>query len=576
LEIEPRQAAVLRLAFERADATGEGDMRMSQWWNANPDMPADFKPISPHTMGYRLENPIAIGTLRWGANCTGVVNDTRVIESNPDGAELIPNYCPALISVELFERVGQLRRLRGEQIMSFRQGKDVDNDVSAKLIAPQTRGLTLKYLLTGLVRCASCNASLRPVPSGRRSKGGWRYTYYTCPRHYDGACTNSRHVPEDRLREAVIARLRARLFPLPDQVGQIPSWLPELLEMVRQEQQRLRADEPDRTAAETEELRQLEQQLAGWSMTLGNPQLPQSIRTDIEARYAQGKQHQQELLQSVATRKALQDHLDRTVDAKTVVAALHHLGEVLAGYNPTLGNLELSKHIDVITCYPDGRVEMRGTMLGLFDGAIELLGCREGRAETTPPTTCGYSPVVPRRRGRLRVPNLSAERQGLTGRADTSLDPERFAGLSPTFFWTESLQIEEISCWSEKHAAEVARMRKEGRTHAELAALFDVSVPTIRKALRIAAKTDEGLQRLPRKRPRSRWPEQHFQEVAELRQRGLSLRELCQHFDRSEPLIRTVLRLADENARSEGNQTDSDEGTLPPSPSSSYTWRGSV
>ena len=63
LEHEPRQAAALRLAFERAAATGEGDLRLTQWWNRSPDVLDDFKPVSPFTMGYRLENPIAVGTL---------------------------------------------------------------------------------------------------------------------------------------------------------------------------------------------------------------------------------------------------------------------------------------------------------------------------------------------------------------------------------------------------------------------------------------------------------------------------------------------------------------------------------
>ena len=32
-----------------------------------------------------------------------VVNDTRVIERNPDGAEIIPGFCPALVDAKLFE-----------------------------------------------------------------------------------------------------------------------------------------------------------------------------------------------------------------------------------------------------------------------------------------------------------------------------------------------------------------------------------------------------------------------------------------------------------------------------------------
>jgi DNA invertase Pin-like site-specific DNA recombinase len=551
LELEPRAAAAQRLAFARAGATGEGDVRLAKWWNASPEIPDDFKPVSFPTVGYRLANPIAIGTLRWGWNQTGVVNDTRVVEPNPDGAELIPNFCEPLVSVELYERVQKLRRARGEQVRKLRQAKGVDGNRPAKLIAPQARGLTLRYLLTGLVRCGRCNASLRPVPSGRRSKGGRRYVYYVCPRYSDGACPNSRYVPEEPLRQVVIARLRAKLFPLP---GQELAWLPQLLEMVRQEQQRYRAEEPDRAAADKEELRQLEQQLAGWSMTLADPQLPPSVRSDIVACYAERQRRQQQLLQSVAGRQAAQEHLDKALDAKAVIEALQRLDEILGGHNPTIGNLELGKHIEVITCDPDGRVEMRGTMLGLLDGATELLSRGGQRAEAARPNQDYYTAVLPRRRGPLRVPNLSVDSKGLTDGADTALNPERFAGLPQPFFWRESISWDEKQCWSEAHAGDVARERAKRKTHAQLADHFHVSVPTIRKALAIAAAADEWLGAPPKKMRRSRWPEQHFLEVAELRRQGLKLQDLCRHFRRSEPLIRAALRLADDNASREVDQ----------------------
>src|SRR5262249_33441648 len=218
-------AAALGLAFARAAETGEGDLRLSQWWNQSPEVPDEFKPISPHTMGYRLSNRIYVGELVWGANRTGVVNDTRVVEPNPDGAEVIPGFCQPLVSAELFERVQRLRQARSQLILRSR--KKGQEAAPAKLIAPQSRGLTLKYLLTGLLRCGCCGASMRPVPSGRRSKAGRRYVYYACPRYYDKACANGHHVPEEELRRAVISRLRSRLFPPPARAGQAPAWPPE-------------------------------------------------------------------------------------------------------------------------------------------------------------------------------------------------------------------------------------------------------------------------------------------------------------------------------------------------------------
>jgi DNA invertase Pin-like site-specific DNA recombinase/DNA-binding CsgD family transcriptional regulator len=545
LEPEPREAAALQLAFQRAAETGEGNLRLSRWWNESPDIPADFKPISPFTMGYRLNNRVAIGELVWGANCTDVVNDSRVIEANPDGAEVVPHFCSPLINMDLFERVQRLREARSQQIRERRK-REASDDAPPKLIAPQARGLTLKYLLTGLVRCARCNASMRSVPSGRRSKEGKRYIYYTCPRHYDGACPNGRHLPEEQLRTAVIARLRARLFPPPKALDQTPAWLPELTDLVRRELRRYREEEPDRLAAVEQELRQLEQQLAGWTMTLGNPQLPTSVRIDIEARFAQAKQIQQELQERVAAEKAMQRHLDLMLDPKEVIEQLRRLGEILAGHNPTLGNLELSKHIDRIDCFADGRVVMRGTLLGLFEGAVELL-TRDGPPlpAPAPQQTGEFPPVKPRRRARLRLPSLSAESQDRLGHIDTALDPERLAGLPQEFLWTESLVIEEKQSWAQEHAEEVARLRSSGMTMERLAEHFGKTVPTIRKALRLAAESNEAFRSLPRKLPRACWAKDHAAEVARLKAEGLSVPQIARRVGKSEPTIRAALEHAE-------------------------------
>jgi DNA invertase Pin-like site-specific DNA recombinase len=557
LEVEPRAAAALRLAFERAAATGHGDLRLSQWWNACPEIPDDFKPLSPFTLGYRLKNPIAIGTLRWGAHRTGVVNDTRVVELNPDGPELLPGFCPPIVSVALFERVQELRRLRGEQIKRIRKARELDSGEAPKLIAPQGQGLTLKYLLTGLVRCAGCNASMRPVPSGRRSKGGRRYVYYTCPRHNDGACGNGRHVPEDHLRQVVIAHLRARLFPPPKKSGPAPPWLSQLLALVRQEHQRRQADAPNQEAADQEELRQLERQMGGWAMTLANPQLPAAVRADIELRYAQGKERQHKLQARAARVK--DERARYGAAAREVVAALRELAEVLSAFNPTLGNRELGKHIEVILCGPDGRVELRGTQRGVFEGTIVQLSRRsEGQAARRSGAS-EHAPVVPRRRGRLRVPQLSAEKMAPVGDDDLEGNEGPDAELVEQIDWAETPVLEPTPSWSAQHAAEVAGKRAAGLTHAQLAAHFGVSVPTIRKALQLALQGRDTPLELPRKMPRPRWPEQHFPEVARLHGQGMSVQELCQHFARSEPLVRRALRLAAERTQQPHSQAGSEE-----------------
>ena len=360
--------------------------------------------------------------------------------------------------------------------------------------------MTLKHLLTGLVRCGCCNASMRPVTSGATSKSGRRYTYYTCPRHIDGACGNSRHTPERELRDFVIERLQARLFPPSAQPEEMPAWLPEIVGLVQQELQRRQDDEPGRQVVVEQELEALAGQLRGWAITLSNPQLPPGVRADIERMYEESRLRQQELQRIVAHERALQQHIEETLDPKLMLEKLEQLSEILARYNPTLGNLELSRHIERIDCFPDGRVVLRGTVLGVFEGADQLLG-RDAHCESQgPQPEPGWQNkvVVPRRRARVRVPNLTAQSQGAIGNLDVSLDPHRFAGLPEALFWTESIVISRKVPWAEEHAEEVYQARQEtGLTFNELVNRFHRSKPTLRHAWKIAVARRQAATPLP-------------------------------------------------------------------------------
>jgi DNA invertase Pin-like site-specific DNA recombinase len=540
-------------AFVQADHTGWGDLRLAQWWNANPAIPAALKPMHLDTMGYVLTNKIYVGTLEWGKNMTGVVNDTRVVEPNPDGPQVVvPDFRPPSVPRDLFDRVQADRRSRAER-RNPRPGTPPSD--SAKLIAPQAPGLVLKYPLAGLVRCGCCHAAMRAATSGRKSKGGQKYTYYRCPVALTGACPNDRTVREDRLRASVFSRLRAALFPIDGCSDAAPPWFPGFVALVQADAGRLRAAGPDRAAARAAEKARLEDSVTGWSVTLGNPRLPTTIREDIELQYDQAKRRLAEIAQEGQSEAALDQHLNRVLDHNGVVKCLRDLAEVLSGTNPTRLNLELSKHIDRIVVHPDGRVELVGTWLGVFDGAVSIVS----RSDTGSPTPAiatangiGHT-VAPRVRGRLRLPSLSSSGHGAD--PDTVLDPDRFAGLAPEFFWVEPLDLAGPQSWAEEYAAEVASLRSQNMTHAELAKHFGKSVPTIRAALAHAATKHPGTGTVPRKVPRRKWQDEHFVEVAERRKAGLTLKELCAHFGKSEPLIRAALRLAAEAAKeNDGSQ----------------------
>src|SRR5262249_15354105 len=157
----------------------------------------------------------------------------------------------------------------------------------------------------------------------------------------EDACPNARYVPEEQLRLAVLSRLRARLFPLPGQPEELPSWLPELIALIEQELRQFRQNEPDRSVSARKEQEELEKKITGWTMTLADPQLPAAVRADIVAHYQAALERKHQLEQSLRAEQALARHVSCALNPATLLVQLRKLEEVLASFNPTLGNLEL-------------------------------------------------------------------------------------------------------------------------------------------------------------------------------------------------------------------------------------------
>src|SRR5262249_57038798 len=181
---------------------------------------------------------------------------------------------------------------------------------------------------------------------------------------------------------------------------------------------------------------ELEKKITGWTMTLADPLLPAAVRADIVAHYQAALERKQQLEQSLQAEQALTRHVSCALNPASILVQLRKLEEVLAGFNPTLGSLELSKHIDRIDCHLDGRVHMRGTLLGLFEGGVQLLSRPELHKCEPAGKISPFAPIKPRRRGPLRLPSLTTESTSLAGDLDTWLDPDRFAGLPGACLWT--------------------------------------------------------------------------------------------------------------------------------------------
>jgi hypothetical protein len=204
-----------QLLFKLAREQSLGCTRLARLLNQNPDMPVEHKPFYDQTVNYWLQQPIYYGELVWEEHATGVVDDRRVIERNPEEEVIrVPNFCEPLVSREVWDAVQEIRRVRSERTRRARQAKR-DND--GKSIAAVAPGLALAYLPSGLVCCGHCNRSMTVSSSpAYTTKTGEtkRYASYVCPRHSAGVCPNGTRVPECWLREAVVELIRQRLFPL--------------------------------------------------------------------------------------------------------------------------------------------------------------------------------------------------------------------------------------------------------------------------------------------------------------------------------------------------------------------------
>ena len=275
------------------------------------------------------------------------------------------------------------------------------------------------------------------------------------------------------------------------------NWFAPLLEQIERELDGLSAERHNARPALEKEREQLGQQIQGWSLSLAKPDLSPAVRAIIEKNVEVALHRQQEIAGQLAELDALRRRTGTVVEAQQVVDRLNRLAEVLATQNPSRTNLELSLHIDTIRCYQDGRVVVRTCKLGALAGSRELLAqSQDIPAEGTSADSAAMV-AKPRRRAVRRVVAEDGEQGELQAAAHQAADVDRFAGLGPEWFWEDTFQMPPKSCWSEKHAQEVAA--KKQQTHwsiTKLAEYFVRSVPTIRRALSLAqeqnAKADTG------------------------------------------------------------------------------------
>jgi DNA invertase Pin-like site-specific DNA recombinase len=487
---------IVKLMFEKARAEGWGDMRLARFLNEHPDVPDDLKPFSPSLVGYILSSPVYAGTYVWGRHCTGIVDDTRVLQKNPaNRVTTVHDFCEPLVSEKLWEDVQRLRRARSKALKASRSQND-----DGKLIKPLVPGLTLKYPLTGLVYCGECGRRMRPMSSKGDSTSGKRYAYYHCYAVSAGACTNKRYVREPWLRETVMRCLQERLFPPAGSSGGVPEWFGDVAQRILGELGRLRQGDLDRAPAMELELEKLNEQISGWAISLADRKLPATVREDIVGLWDSAKARVLEIENTLNGWDAREKAVSNMLDPARAMNRLHALEELLARGNPTALGLELSFHIRRIECHRDGRVTVQTSRIGLFRGLADMI-CQsecgtDNDAGVTDPN--GVKRARVRQRTKLRVIPTDNSSVARATAGDIDLAPADLNGLPDRLFWQDEFRVPKRTCWAAENAAQVEQVSNETElTLEKIADRFGVSRPTIRHALKIAKEAQRGAEGTP-------------------------------------------------------------------------------
>ncbi len=174
LEPDPATAPVVRRIFSMAES-GRGILNITQTLNAEGIANPTGRLWSKNGVHIILRNEVYTGTLLWGVGGKDKAEPVRVDKA-----------FPGIISKAQFERVNKRLRSRAPR-------------------RTHPRRVGSSYLLSGLVKCRSCNRAL----SGQDAKSG-RYAYYVCQsimKRGKDACDTPR-LNARRFEEMVVGKIR--------------------------------------------------------------------------------------------------------------------------------------------------------------------------------------------------------------------------------------------------------------------------------------------------------------------------------------------------------------------------------
>ncbi len=325
LEIDPDTAPVVKRIFDMAESA-TGMTEITRTLNGEGIASATGKLWSKNGVHFILRNEVYTGTLLWGT--------TGKVKSDPVRIE---KAFPAVVSKAQFNRVKRLMRSR-----------------APKRNHPRRVGSS--YLLSGLVRCKSCNRAL----SGQDAKSG-QFAYYVCQsimKRGKNACTTPR-LNARRFEEMVVERIRENVLT--------ESNITELVKIVDEEMDGVAAEQRKRLETIEAELDEVKRKLGRVWHLVENTDLDMA---DASERIREHRERQQRLEDSAAeARTILSQRREVLDDVETIATYAQDMSEFLKESELTERRAFIESFVKEIVVMPDNAL-LRYTIPMPQDGPV--------------------------------------------------------------------------------------------------------------------------------------------------------------------------------------------------------------
>ena len=325
LEIDPDTSPVVRRIFEMAEA-GRGMTDITRTLNSEGIASPRGKLWGKTSVHAILVNEVYTGTLLWGTTAKDKAEPVRVEKA-----------FPGIISKAQFKRVNRLMRSR-----------------APKRSHPRRVGST--YLLSGLVKCKSCNRAL----SGQDAKSG-QDAYYVCQsimKRGKDACDTPR-LNARRFEEMVVERIRENILTEDN--------ITELVKVVDEEMDGIAKEQRQKLETIETELEDVKRKLGRVWHLVENTDLDMADASD---RIREHRERQKRLEDAAAEARAILSQRREVLDdVETISAYAQDMSEFLNESELTERRAFIESFVKEIVVMPDNAL-LRYTVPMPDDGNV--------------------------------------------------------------------------------------------------------------------------------------------------------------------------------------------------------------